>query len=203
MTFSLSLLTLDFVHCRGSLSKIASMIPGVPQDLVAGNDEDASRRLKRMMIVTDSMTADELDSDGMCFTQMDATGKEPIGITWRVSRVAKGSGTSVREVEELLCQYRIMANMAKQAGGKNGWYVSPDMRSHQVPLSFAFQNLAEQTPFLLGISLDEGIRIFRPIANCLGCTQAKRSAEDAGCGRDTKRSEWNADTGADCCGAGT
>lgn len=100
------------------------MIPGVPQDLLAGNDEDASRRLKRMMIITDSMTAAELDSDGMCFMQMDATGKEPVSITWRVSRVAKGSGASVREVEELLCQYRMMANMAKQAGGKNGWYGS-------------------------------------------------------------------------------
>lgn len=41
--------------------------------------------------------------------------------------MAKGSGTSVREVEELLCQYRMMANMAKQAGGKNGWYGS-DLR---------------------------------------------------------------------------
>jgi len=46
---------------------------------------------------------------------------KPVGLTWRVTRVAKGSGTSVREVEELLCQYRMMANMAKQAGGKNGW----------------------------------------------------------------------------------
>jgi len=46
---------------------------------------------------------------------------KPIGLTWRVSRVARGSGTTVREVEELLCQYRMMANMAKQAGGKNGW----------------------------------------------------------------------------------
>jgi signal recognition particle subunit SRP54 len=70
------------------------------------------------------MTAAELDSDGMCFMQMDAAGKEPIGITWRVTRVARGSGSSVREVEELLCQYRMMANMAKQAGGKNGWCVS-------------------------------------------------------------------------------
>ena len=78
--------------------------------------------MKRMIYITDSMTAQELDSDGMLFMQMDPeTGKEPIGLTWRVKRVAKGSGTSVREVEELLCQYRMMANMAKQAGGKNGW----------------------------------------------------------------------------------
>ncbi|KAG5220597.1 Signal recognition particle [Salix suchowensis] len=79
---------------REQISNIASMIPGLPQDLLQGSDEEGSLRLKRMIYMTDSMTTSE---------------------------VAKGSGTSVREVEELLCQYRMMANMAKQAGGKHGW----------------------------------------------------------------------------------
>lgn len=108
---------------RGPISKIASMIPGLPQDLLQGTDEEGSHRLKRMIYITDSMTAVELDSDGSPFMEMGKDGK-PIGLTWRVTRVARGSGTSVREVEELLCQYRMMANMAKQAGGKNGWYVA-------------------------------------------------------------------------------
>jgi hypothetical protein len=77
-------------------------------------------RMKRMIFITDSMSSSELDSDGSPFMEMGKDGK-PTGLTWRVARVAKGSGTSVREVEELLCQYRMMANMAKQAGGKNGW----------------------------------------------------------------------------------
>lgn len=76
--------------------------------------------MKRMIYITDSMTAPELDSDGSPFMEFGKDGK-PMGLTWRVTRVARGSGTSVREVEELLCQYRMMANMAKQAGGKNGW----------------------------------------------------------------------------------
>lgn len=107
------------------------MIPGLPADLLSagGSEEDASQRLKRMIFITDSMTTYELDSDGMCFMRMEkvhdtSTGKdksEVVGLSWRVERVARGSGTSVREVEELLCQYRMMANMAKQAGGKNGW----------------------------------------------------------------------------------
>lgn len=105
---------------RGPISKIASMIPGLPQDLLQGSDEEGSLRMKRMIYITDSMTASELDSDGSPFMENGKDGK-PIGLTWRVTRVAKGSGTSVREVEELLCQYRMMANMAKQAGGKNGW----------------------------------------------------------------------------------
>jgi len=76
--------------------------------------------MKRMIFITDSMTAAELDSDGTPFMEHGEDGK-PISLTWRVTRVARGSGTSVREVEELLCQYQMMASMAKQAGGKNGW----------------------------------------------------------------------------------
>jgi signal recognition particle subunit SRP54 len=98
------------------------MIPGLPQEMLGGSDEEGSQRLKRMIFITDSMTAAELDSDGSLFMEMGKDGK-PVGLTWRVTRVARGSGTSVREVEDLLCQYRVMANMAKQAGGKNGWYV--------------------------------------------------------------------------------
>lgn len=98
------------------------MIPGLPQDLLQGSDEEGSIRMKRMIYITDSMTAMELDSDGTPFMEMGKDGK-PTGLTWRVTRVARGSGTTVREVEELLCQYRMMANMAKQAGGKNGWSV--------------------------------------------------------------------------------
>jgi len=92
--------------------------------MLAGSDEEGSLRMKRMIFITDSMTGAELDSDGSLFMEMGNDGK-PVGLTWRVKRVARGSGTSVREVEELLCQYRMMANMAKQAGGKNGWYVFP------------------------------------------------------------------------------
>jgi len=104
----------------GPISKIASMIPGLPQEMLAGGDDEGALRMKRMIFITDSMTAAELDSDGALFMETGKDGK-PIDLTWRVTRVARGSGTSVREVEELLCQYRMMANMAKQAGGKNGW----------------------------------------------------------------------------------
>jgi len=104
----------------GPISKIASMIPGLPQEMLAGGDDEGALRMKRMIFITDSMTPAELDSDGALFMETGKDGK-PVNLTWRVTRVARGSGTSVREVEELLCQYRMMANMAKQAGGKNGW----------------------------------------------------------------------------------
>ncbi|KZT42018.1 signal recognition particle protein [Sistotremastrum suecicum HHB10207 ss-3] len=104
----------------GPISKIASMIPGLPQDMLAGSDEEGAHRMKKLLYITDSMTAEELDSDGMLFMELGKDGK-PIGLSWRVWRVARGSGTHVRDVEEVLCQYRMMANVAKQAGGKKGW----------------------------------------------------------------------------------
>ncbi|KAG8750749.1 Signal recognition particle [Ceratobasidium sp. 428] len=104
----------------GPISKLASMIPGLPAELLQGGDEEGSRRMKRMLFITDSMTAAELDSDGMIFLDKGADGT-PTALSPRVLRIAKGSGTNVREVEEMLTQYRMMANMAKSAGGKNGW----------------------------------------------------------------------------------
>lgn len=41
----------------------------------------------------------------------------PIALNKRASRVARGSGTSVKEVEELLVQARAMRGIAKMAGG--------------------------------------------------------------------------------------
>ncbi|KEP55303.1 signal recognition particle protein SRP54 [Rhizoctonia solani 123E] len=108
------------VMSMGPISKLASMIPGLPAELLQGGDEEGTRRMKRMIFITDSMTAEELDSDGMIFLERGPDGT-PTSLSRRVVRVAKGSGTSVREVEETLTQYRMMANMAKSAGGKNGW----------------------------------------------------------------------------------
>jgi signal recognition particle subunit SRP54 len=53
------------------------------------------------------MTAKELDSDGKMFIEQPT----------RMTRIAYGSGTSVREVEDLLTQHKMMAGMAKKMGG--------------------------------------------------------------------------------------
>jgi signal recognition particle subunit SRP54 len=94
----------------GPLSKVAGMIPGMSQMMGEGSDEEGNMRMKRMMYIFDSMTEQELESDGKLF------GNQPT----RLTRVARGSGTSVREVEELLSQQRMFAKMAKKFGGKNG-----------------------------------------------------------------------------------
>lgn len=99
------------------------MIPGLPAGIMDGNEEEASAKLKRLIFITDAMRADELDSDGSIFVSYDKEGN-PVGLNKRAKRVAKGSGTSLRELEDLLVQARMMAGMAKQAGGQNGWYAT-------------------------------------------------------------------------------
>ncbi|KAJ8293597.1 Signal recognition particle [Rhodotorula toruloides] len=122
----------------GPLSNLASMIPGMSEMMGGGGEEDVSRRMKRVAFIFDSMTTEELDSDGSLFRDSvpSAKGKEkekeettekdpsnPMGLkepNKRVLRVARGSGTSVQEVEELLAQHQMFAKMAKRMGGKNG-----------------------------------------------------------------------------------
>ncbi|KAE8227001.1 hypothetical protein CF319_g466 [Tilletia indica] len=44
-----------------------------------------------------------------------------VRLTARAREIAKGSGTSVREVEDFLVQYRMISGMVKKMGGKSGW----------------------------------------------------------------------------------
>lgn len=39
----------------GPLSKIMGSIPGMPADMLAGSEEESSKRFKRMMCIMDSM----------------------------------------------------------------------------------------------------------------------------------------------------
>ncbi|KAF2716530.1 signal recognition particle protein [Polychaeton citri CBS 116435] len=91
----------------GPLSKMAGMIPGLSNMMGNMDDEEGSMKLKRMIFICDSMTQKELDSDGKIFVDQPT----------RMTRVARGSGTSVMEVEELLTQQRMMAGMAKRVKG--------------------------------------------------------------------------------------
>lgn len=91
----------------GPLSKMAGMIPGMSNMMAGMDDDEGNAKLRRMMYICDSMTKKELDSDGKLFIDQPE----------RMTRAAKGSGTSVREVEDLLTQQRMMAGMAKKMGG--------------------------------------------------------------------------------------
>lgn len=126
-------------------------------EMMGGNEDEASKRMKRVAFIFDSMTTEELDSDGTMFrsrprkARPSASKKAAVATTKggkaagggdpskrkttapkqddgrprepnrRVLRVARGSGTSVSEVEELLSQHQMFSGMVKKAGGKSGW----------------------------------------------------------------------------------
>ena len=101
----------------GPLSKMAGMIPGMSKMMssmgagggAVGQDEDeyGAQQMRRMIYIFDSMTNAELDSDGRLLVENPS----------RITRIARGSGTSVREVEQLLTQAKMMSGLAKNVGG--------------------------------------------------------------------------------------
>eukprot|EP01006_Ploeotia_vitrea_P045444 TRINITY_DN66942_c11_g1_i1.p1 TRINITY_DN66942_c11_g1~~TRINITY_DN66942_c11_g1_i1.p1 ORF type:complete len:521 (+),score=259.78 TRINITY_DN66942_c11_g1_i1:51-1565(+) len=98
----------------GSLSKIMGMIPGIGQMMQGKEQEEQSvQRIKRFMTIMDSMTQEELDGDDKVFNQQPS----------RMVRIARGSGSSMRQVQELMMTFKpfkkFTSNM-KGMGGKGG-----------------------------------------------------------------------------------
>jgi signal recognition particle subunit SRP54 len=91
----------------GPLSKMAAMIPGLSNMMGGMDEEEGTHKLRRMIYICDAMTEKELDSDGKIFVDQPT----------RMVRIAKGSGTSVRDVEDLLTQHKMMEKMAKKMKG--------------------------------------------------------------------------------------
>lgn len=101
----------------GPLSNIASMIPGMSNLMGSIGEEEASSKMKDMIYIMDSMTQQELDSDGQIFI------KQPE----RIVRVARGAGCSVIDVEMVLQQQQMMSTMAQSAKGAQGMQGNPNM----------------------------------------------------------------------------
>ena len=89
----------------GPLSNIAQMIPGMGGMMNQVSEEETSKSMKKMIYIFDSMTKAELESDGRIFIEQPS----------RMVRVARGSGTSVFDVEMILMQQQMMARMAQNA----------------------------------------------------------------------------------------
>merc|ERR1719272_2456316 len=77
----------------GPMGQVMQMIPGMSQMMPKGAEKEGVKRIKQFMVMMDSLTDDELDSN----VQMT----EP-----RRWRVAKGSGSSHAEVTQLLDEYK-------------------------------------------------------------------------------------------------
>merc|ERR1712187_53255 len=92
----------------GPMGQIMQMIPGMAQMMPKGAEKEGVRRIKRFMVMMDSLTDDELDSV--------VAMSEP-----RRWRVAKGSGSSHAEVSQLLDEYKRMEKMVGKMG-KSGLF---------------------------------------------------------------------------------
>jgi signal recognition particle subunit SRP54 len=85
----------------GPLNKIIEMIPGMGQVTNAIPQEDMEKQLKRTQAIISSMTSRERRNPKI----LDGSRKR---------RVAKGSGVTVQEVNQLLSQFQQMQKMMKQ-----------------------------------------------------------------------------------------
>lgn len=117
----------------GPFGQIMGMIPGFSSDfLTKGGEQESMARLKKLMTIMDSMNDEELDSlDGERLLS-----KQP----GRTQRVARGAGVSVREVNELLTQYKKFAQMVKKMGGIKGLFKGGDMSKNVNPSQMAKLN---------------------------------------------------------------
>ena len=103
-TFDLEdfLAQLQQIKKLGSITQIMGMIPGVDRKMLDSVDEDSSeKKLKRTEAIIQSMTMTERQKPQI------------IGASRKV-RIAKGSGTRVQDVNELLKQFDQMKQMMKQ-----------------------------------------------------------------------------------------
>ena len=94
---------LQKIQKMGSFGKILGMIPGMNKMKTQGliNDEDIEKRIKRVEAIINSMTLDERDQP----KKLNASRKK---------RIAAGSGVEVRDVNDLLKQFRQMQKMMNQ-----------------------------------------------------------------------------------------
>ncbi|ESQ35276.1 hypothetical protein EUTSA_v10009795mg, partial [Eutrema salsugineum] len=98
----------------GPLKQFYSMLPGMSAELMPeGHEKESEAKMKRYMTMMDSMTNEELDSSNpKMFNES------------RMIRIARGSGRIVREVMELLEDYKKLVNTLSNVKGlkiaKNG-----------------------------------------------------------------------------------
>jgi signal recognition particle subunit SRP54 len=83
---------MEMLQGMGPFKKLASMLPGLADKLTDHDVEMTQERLARFRVIMDSMTEEELENPKLIKSS-------------RVTRIARGSGTTTKQVRELLKQY--------------------------------------------------------------------------------------------------
>ena len=109
-TFDLDdfLAQLQQIKKMGSITQLLGMVPGIDKKALDKVDEaDSERKMKRTEAIIQSMTPGERHNPKIIAAS-------------RKIRIAKGSGTRVQDVNELLKQFEGMRQMMKQMTGNRG-----------------------------------------------------------------------------------
>ncbi|MFW9930128.1 MAG: signal recognition particle receptor subunit alpha, partial [Candidatus Thorarchaeota archaeon] len=88
----------------GSMGKLLSMLPGMGSNLPPGFDQMSKESMKRIISITNSMTAEELDNEHPMKLLKQS----------RRERIAKGAGLSPKDVQEVLKQYEVTVNAMRR-----------------------------------------------------------------------------------------
>ena len=84
-----------------------SMIPGLGNGVLDKNNEKESiKKVKRFLCIIDSMNDKELDG----VVQLNPS---------RITRIARGSGTTIEDVNQLLEEYKRLAKVFEKIGKAN------------------------------------------------------------------------------------
>jgi len=120
----------------GPMSQVMSMIPGFSNAIMQpGQEKESQARLKKFMCIMDSMTSKELDT----------TSTKLVGEESRIERWARGSGSSVFEVQSMLEEYKRLAKLFNTAlkGMKLPKNMKGDMRGGNMQ-----QNISQMSRML-------------------------------------------------------
>ena len=106
----------------GSMSKLIEMIPGlgkakIPEDML-GNQEE---KIKKWQHAIDSMTQKEIEDPEILEKQ-----------TQRLSRIAKGSGTTTSDIRQLIKQYKLLKEFASGSGDLENFDPSQGLSQKQM-----------------------------------------------------------------------
>jgi signal recognition particle subunit SRP54 len=119
-TFNLEdfLTQLQQIKKMGSITKLIGMMPGVDRKMLDKiNEEDSEKKMKRTEAIIQSMTPAERENPKIIAPN-------------RKVRIAKGSGTRVQDVNELLKQFEQMREMMKQFSSGKQAKMLKRMRKH-------------------------------------------------------------------------
>ncbi|KAJ6838626.1 signal recognition particle 54 kDa protein 2 [Iris pallida] len=91
----------------GPIGQVFSMLPGSSSELMPkGHEKESQAKIKRYMTMMDSMTNDELDSTNPKLMNES-----------RMLRIARGSGRSVREVVDMMEEFKRLAKIWSKMKG--------------------------------------------------------------------------------------